>query len=207
MSKVHLPLLERSLGEIRAARTVASNTFLAAARRHPPPVTCHKGCAACCYHPMLISLLEGILLYRYLLKEGRWTTALKEKLRESSDQQYGSTYQVWLLSLTPCPLLDTGTSQCSAYSARPMACRMYLAKSDPYYCHPHRLGPKTEILDRGETLSQFHKVEQDALLKHHVQFVGVPIGMALLLAERVEKGEIPIENIDQEVIETYLAKG
>lgn len=210
MGKKHLPVLaEHSIGTLATARIDISHRHerkvIADVAARKGAITCHEGCANCCYHPVSISVLEGILLYRHLDRTGKLTPALRQKLRDSADRQMGTTYEVWLLSLTPCPLLDD-KKRCTVYEQRPLICRTYLASSDPHYCHPHRLGADTKIADRTEPTTEYHLIEAKLLkglkLQHHL----VPIGLAILLAERICKGEVELSAADKELIAEFVGK-
>lgn len=207
----HLPLfVERSVAATEMHRTDLSAKFELKVRQEVSDrgesITCTPGCASCCYHPVMISILEGISIYRYLQKKGRWTDKLKAKLKETSDLQYGTSFEVWLFSMIPCPLLD-GKNRCTAYEARPFICRSYYATSDPYNCHPHRLGDKTKLVDRRDVVDEFHNRQAKALAQHNLHFLSMPIGKALLLAERICVGEIDLESTDAEVFKEYVEKG
>lgn len=205
-----LPLLvERSVREVEVSRTEVSQRFdmKIRASTHGKAITCRPGCAWCCHHPVLISVLEGISIYRWLKKKGKWNDRLKAKLKEVSDQQYGASLETWLLAMIPCALLDE-KNMCSAYEARPLICRSYYATSDPYYCHPHRLGDQvTQIVDRTDAVGPFHAAQEKLLQSHKLQLLAVPIGTAILLAERVCTGELDLESIDVEVFKEYAQKG
>lgn len=205
-----LPLLvERAVTDVSIAKIDAMGRFdlqvkgkLSDERK---TVTCLPGCAHCCYHPIMISILEAIPLYQYLEKKGKWTAKLKAKCKETSDLQYGTSFEVWLYSMIPCPLLDD-KKKCSGYEARPLICRAYLATSDPQNCHPHHIGPETEIVDRQEVVSEFHAFQEKTLLRHKLQFLAVPIGKALLLAEQICIGKLDFSGVDLEVLKEYVAK-
>ena len=203
-------LVERAVHEVEAKRTEIAQRFEMNARAQVSAenktITCRAGCAWCCHHPVLISVLEGIGLYRWLQKKGKWNDKLKAKLREVSDRQYGTTLETWLLALIPCALLDEN-NKCSAYEARPLICRTYYATSDPYLCHPHRLSEGTSILDRTTAVEPFHAEQARLLRGHKLQLLAVPIGTALLLAERVCTGELDLESVDVEVLKEYTEKG
>lgn len=204
--KRHLPLLvESSIKSVQDLQSRIGSKFEGEVRTSKT-VTCSKGCASCCYHPVMISLFEGILIYRWLSAHQLWTFSLKEKLRAVSDQQYGASYEVWLMSLIPCPLLNE-KNECTAHKARPLVCRTFFATSDPYYCHPHRLGDETRILPREIPIGEFHSAEEGFLRKHGLQFLKMPIGAAILLGEEVSEGKLPLENVDQVLYETYVTKG
>jgi Fe-S-cluster containining protein len=154
----------------------------------------------------MISILEGILIYRWLLSRGKWTTKLKAHLKDVADRQYGVSYEVWLLALIPCPLL-TEDKKCGAYEARPLNCRAYYATSDPHYCHPHRLGPTTEIVDRAGAIDSFHEGQEKILRRHKLQFLTMPIGSAVLLGEKVCNEDLDIDTVDRHLFQEYAEKG
>lgn len=208
--KRRLPVLvEESVGAVQALRSEVASKFemfvRGEASKNGKPITCTAGCASCCYHPITISILEGILLYRWLVKSGKWSLNLRKKLKETSDQQYGTSYEVWLLALIPCPLLDED-KRCSAYAARPLICRTYYSIGDPHYCHPHRLGANTQIVGRKEVTDTYHKEQERILRENHLQFLTMPIGAALLLADRVCKGEIDLGEVDRILLAEYTEK-
>ena len=207
MTKRRLPVLvEESIGAVQALRTDISSKFEMEVRNSTKRVTCTTGCASCCHHPVTISILEGILIYRWLKDHNKWTTKLKEKLKDVADRQYGTSYEVWLLALIPCPLL-TEDKKCSAYEARPLICRAYYATSDPHYCHPHRLGPNTEIVDRTNAIDPFHIEQEKILRRHQLQFLTMPIGSAVLLGEQICMEEIDLGAVDRHLFREYVDKG
>lgn len=101
-------------------------------------VSCREGCFFCCYALVLLSLGEVELL------AGALSTAVLEKTRkvgrerlsrlarEKFDPSFATNF---FLERDPCPLLDGG-GRCSAYSARPFACRGVLTNLSPSYCQP-----------------------------------------------------------------------
>jgi len=210
-TKRKLPIVvENSVGKVEVLRHDMASSFERRIQdeipKHGARVTCSTGCAWCCYHPIAISILEGILIYRWLLKHRKWTLGLKERLRSTADKQFGTTYEMWLLSMIPCPLLNE-KKRCMAYLARPLICRAYYAISDPYYCHPHRLGDSTQIIPRDDIADPFHLEQEKILRKHNLQMMTMPIGSALLLAERVCLGEVDLDTIDSILLKEYGEKG
>lgn len=206
-----LPVLtERSISEARAVQIDLDHKFEREVRgqvsKDGKVITCTPGCASCCYHPIEISVLEGALMYRWLVLNGRWTSALKEKLQEAADKQYGVSYEVWLLSLTPCPML-TSDNLCGAYEARPFICRAYYSTGDPYFCHPHRLGENTELISRDAIVTKFHQELRRILKGHRIALSTMPIGAAILLGERLCKGDVDLESIDHILMKEYAEKG
>jgi Fe-S-cluster containining protein len=201
-------LLERSIAETQTLQTDLSHKFdqqvKADAAATKTTVTCFKGCSSCCYHPVNISIFEGILIHRWLVRHHKWTPALQKKLKETADRQYGTTYEVWLLSLIPCPLLDKQT--CTAYEARPFNCRVYYAVSDPHYCHPHRLGSDTRIVPRGDVLDEFHRKLERILRSHRLQVLTMPIGSAILRGAQICEGSVDLVSLDRLLFEEFVSK-
>lgn len=206
MTKRRLPLaIESSLGRIEVLRGDLAASFESRARAEVSKrgfsITCTSGCAWCCHHPVVISVLEGILIYRWLVKQGKWTLVLKDTLKSSADQQFGIDPSVWMMALIPCPLLDE-KNHCSVYPTRPLICRAYLAISDPHNCHPHRISKEdTHILPRDSVVDPFHSKQEEMLRRHKLQLITIPIGAALLMAERV-----CTENLDLSMIDSLLLK-
>jgi Fe-S-cluster containining protein len=207
-SKRHLPLLvEDSISKVGVLRTSLVSEFDRKVRLDKVAsggtITCTSGCAWCCYHPVSISIFEGISIYRWLTAHGRWTLKLKEQLQKSSKTQLGITPDVWLKSLIPCPLLGTD-NKCTAYAARPLICRVYYATSDPHYCHPHRLSRShTSLVPRDQVVDSFHTKQEEILRKHKLQVITIPIGAAVLMAEKICTGEVDLDAFDGSILKEY----
>jgi Fe-S-cluster containining protein len=208
-TKRRLPILvEESVGSVQALRTDMAVKFEMVVRdevaRTRKTISCTPGCSSCCYHPITISLFEGVLIYRWLVRHNKWTLKLQQRLQEVSEMQHGQSYEVWLFALIPCPLLQD--NRCSAYEARPFICRAYYATSDPYYCHPHRLGPDTKIIPRQSVVERYHEEQAKILREHKLQFLTMPIGTAVLLGEKLCKGLIELDEVDQFLMKEYVDK-
>lgn len=122
-----------------AVRRVTAQTL-----RDGRPITCRKGCFACCHEPMWATALEA----RYIV-EGlsvvdlpqvtNRTEAWLAKARASGLLSVPfdslSTHQ-WLPHQIACPLLQDGL--CLAYERRPAGCRTYLSVAPPECCQPER---------------------------------------------------------------------
>jgi Fe-S-cluster containining protein len=90
-------------------------------------IHCRKGCAWCCYQPVFALSYELDYLNDFVSKHfdkqkqdeiRKRAKAKKQKLNSLSEEDI-------LNSKFPCPLLENGA--CTAYEARPMACRIYLS--------------------------------------------------------------------------------
>lgn len=209
MSKRRLPVLvEHAISAVDAQRQDIAERFVTKVTREAHDrkraISCSQGCDGCCHHPISISVAEGVLLYRHLQKVGVYDD-LRESLQETSDAQVGLSFRVWMLRNMACPLLD-GERRCRAYAARPMVCRTAIATSDPYYCHPHRLGESTEMPDRTEPLMQFFEAQDRILKGQRISSTTVPLATAVLLAEKICEGEIEIGEADKELIKEYVGK-
>lgn len=97
------------------------------AEKQNRPIHCKKGCSYCCHQAVFANSYElhylGNFIQNHLdsfgiqqiKKEAAAKNKATSKLGEKSVLNYKS----------PCPLLKDGT--CSVYTARPMACRIYLS--------------------------------------------------------------------------------
>jgi Fe-S-cluster containining protein len=199
-----LPIfVERSIQQVQADRVELTDRF-----EHPLKgevvFSCSAGCAACCYHPALISILEAIPLYGALVDRGNWTASFKEKLTTVSKTTLGLSFEVWLLSKIACPLLDDNR-RCMVYEARPFMCRTVVATGDPRYCDSQRLGNETTILPRKGVMQEFHAREKLLLRRHGLSHLTMPIGQAVLMAEKVCSGSVTLEGIDRAYYLEHLA--
>lgn len=97
-----------------------------AAEQHQP-VHCKKGCEWCCHQPVFALQYELDYLNHFVkvnCNENQ-KSELKRKA-ESKKNALGFKSETDLLnSKHPCPLLENGA--CTAYHARPLACRIYLS--------------------------------------------------------------------------------
>lgn len=155
-------------------------------------VVCKKGCHHCCYHPVYLTVLEGIALYQALQADALWTRSVRERFQEVSNKTWRLAPEVWSLSLIPCPLLDEKAGTCQAYEHRPFQCRITYAIGDPQNCHPHHLGPG--MLPRRDLMEGVAAVEAPLLLRHHLRFIRLPLATAVLFGEKIAEGELELED-------------
>lgn len=104
-------------------------SFLDFARQNDKPAHCGKGCQWCCYQPVFAMSWEMDYLNNYILNNFKPEEREKVKTKaEEKNNILGNLQGNALLNAkSACPLLAEGS--CSAYSARPMACRIYLSTS------------------------------------------------------------------------------
>jgi len=183
-----LPLATtRALGELRSLQHIATQQL----KRDTYLTTCSKGCSYCCYYPVALTPLEGLLLFRWL--EGRipWTTQLRAKLEEHHQKVWKQSLEVWLLSQIPCPFLvnpnptdQVAHSVCSIYSGRPFMCRTTVSRKDPELCHPHLFyGSRSDSipLQKRDMMIHLKKLSKEA----RVPLASLPLSTAVLLGSRM----------------------
>lgn len=108
--------------------------------------SCYKGCAYCCYFPIIVTKAEAKLMIEYI---NSLPNDEKQEILEHLNH-YFKTYhdkilkacsihfeddrsfkESYIRKQLPCPFLDTKTNTCKVYEVRPIPCRTYLN-----YCHP-----------------------------------------------------------------------
>lgn len=91
------------------------------------PVDCKKGCEWCCHQPVFALQHEMDYLNHFI--DIQFNESQKQIIAEKAEkkkQAFGFLNEKELLNAKfPCPLLENGA--CTAYKARPMACRIYLS--------------------------------------------------------------------------------
>ncbi len=107
------------------------DSILSMAKRQQVNVACKKGCEYCCHQAVFANSYELHYLGNYI-NEKFYTpnkdqvinkAVAKDKAVLKLDEKQMLSYK------SPCPLLIDGA--CSAYEARPMACRIYLSMDLP----------------------------------------------------------------------------
>ena len=90
-------------------------------------IHCKKGCAWCCHQPVFALKYELDYLAHYIKKN--FTVEKQKEIQKKAQEKVKKLQRLkkeeLLNSKHPCPLLEDGA--CSAYKARPMACRIYLS--------------------------------------------------------------------------------
>jgi len=189
-------LLEKSLAEVKAVQLDTGLAFQESVSNTSTRLMCKKGCDNCCHHPFLISLAEGILLYRYLAANGKWTPTLKKRLVNHKDTVMGLAFEVWLLSMTPCPLLKDGL--CEGYEARPVHCRTTYSTRKPSGCHPHTLGDG--LVYNTTVVAQYNLELSNILKRAEERSPLIPLSAAVLLGEKVSNQTLTFT----EAVRSYL---
>jgi Fe-S-cluster containining protein len=117
-----------------------NDSILALAQRQNIKVACQNGCHWCCHQAVYANSYELHFLSEQM-KKNFTLEALSSLIRftENKCAQTSVLNEKEILKFkSPCPLLKNGS--CSIYSARPMACRIYLSKKIEscieFYLHP-----------------------------------------------------------------------
>jgi Fe-S-cluster containining protein len=165
-------------------------------------VTCQKACNHCCHYPVLVSVLEGVSLFRWLADQNLWRKDLKERVQEAHRRVWGLSPGVWMLSLIPCVLL-TAEGLCGAYAARPFICRTTVSIGDPHYCHPHRFTEGAAIVSRRGIVEQLQEIENRLLKSARLTVIRLPIPTAILMGERLCKEGVEPEEISAQLFEEW----
>jgi hypothetical protein len=105
----------------------------------------------------------------------------------------------------PCPLLDEKTSKCTAYAARPLACRVTFSTGDPHQCHPHRI-TASGIVDKRGPITEFYTQLRATIKRHGITLISMPMSVGLLIGEKIVTGEIDVESTDLEVLKQYFGE-
>lgn len=97
------------------------------ASRQGVSIACKKACGFCCYQAVYANSYEVHLLHDFMRK--KFTPKQKEAVKVAAMQKFAHTEKLSeeerLNYKETCPLLVD--ESCSAYPARPMACRIYLS--------------------------------------------------------------------------------
>ncbi len=97
------------------------------AKRENVGIDCKKGCEFCCHQAVYANSYELHLLNDFMLK--KFSSSQKSEVLNRAIKKTNSTQKLDDKSILnykeACPLLVDGA--CSAYPARPMACRIYLS--------------------------------------------------------------------------------
>lgn len=192
-------LVERTLADVKALQVQTAAQFESELLQTSPEVSCQVGCSHCCHHPFLVTVAEGLLMYRWLAEHGLWTASVRKRVQEARDKTLGLSLGVWLLSNIPCPLLEDG--KCVAYAARPIHCRTTFSVENPQMCHPHALASGKGLVPNLESVMAFTTQVRAALKRVGVRGPLMPLGEAMLVGEEIEAGRIDIAESDRQHFE------
>jgi Fe-S-cluster containining protein len=133
-------VLFESVSEMYAAIDSLIDSLTEFAEKQHKRIDCKKGCEWCCHQPVFALDYELEFLNDFITKN--FSKKTQEEIRNratNKNNKLGMLKENDLLNAKfPCPLLEKGA--CMAYSARPMACRIYLSGNVNsclnFYNHP-----------------------------------------------------------------------
>lgn len=97
------------------------------------PITCKKGCSACCNLYAIITIADAINIAEYISQWADWQlwipklTTVAKKMTAP-----GITNKEWCKLNIPCIFLENNL--CKIYPVRPAECRYHFVTSDPKLC-------------------------------------------------------------------------
>lgn len=119
--------LQLSISKMYAAidELIASVSTMAVQQKQT--IDCKKGCDFCCYQPVFALDYELDFLNSFVLQNFSEEEQKKIKIQANNNRlKLAKLSDAEILnSKQACPILKNGA--CSAYTARPMACRIYLS--------------------------------------------------------------------------------
>jgi len=133
-------VLFESVSEMYSAIDSFIESLTQFAEKQHKRIDCKKGCEWCCHQPVFA--LDYELKYLNDFISRNFTQEIKNEIKKRAkdkNNKLGMLKETDLLNAKfPCPLLENGA--CIAYSARPMACRIYLSGDVKsclnFYHHP-----------------------------------------------------------------------
>ncbi len=126
-------------------------SLLAMGKKQGVTVDCQKGCSWCCYQPVFANSYELNYLASYIKKTfSPYDLENAYQLAKEKDEKTSKFSGKEVLNYKhACPLLKNGA--CSAYPARPLACRIYLSMKVEsclqFYYHPENTESYPALLD------------------------------------------------------------
>lgn len=111
--------------------------------------SCEKGCAHCCYFPIITTKLEAKLMIGAInsMPEDRRSQIVNHlhsyfmKHRDAINELCSINFEEvadfklqYISKGLPCPFLNVDSNECIAYEIRPLPCRTYLNYCNPVVC-------------------------------------------------------------------------
>lgn len=182
-------VIEQALRQLRATQVRLASEFERKVLAEGNPA-CRKGCNHCCHYPLYVTLLEGMLTYRWLSDNRRWTHKLQEGFKGVEARTWQLSMEIWMLSSTACPLLGED-GLCQSYKCRPLFCRTTYSRGDSHNCHPHRFH-QAPLVPRQEVMDTLVEIEGALLKRIRTGRIILPFATAVLLGERICKGDVDL---------------
>jgi Fe-S-cluster containining protein len=144
-------VLFESVSEMYSAIDSLIESLSAFAEKQNQRIDCKKGCEWCCHQPVFALGYELEYLNNFINRNfnQKIKNEIKKRAKNKNNKLSMLNETELLNAKFPCPLLENGA--CMAYSARPMACRIYLSSEVKsclkFYHHPESKTSYPALLD------------------------------------------------------------
>jgi hypothetical protein len=140
VSEKNQQVLFESVSEMYSAIDSFIESLTEFAEKQDKHIDCKRGCEWCCHQPVFALDFELEYLTDFINRN--FTQEIKNEIKKRAKDKNNKLGMLkgndLLNAKFPCPLLENGA--CMAYSARPMACRIYLSGNVNsclnFYHHP-----------------------------------------------------------------------
>ncbi|WP_163321866.1 YkgJ family cysteine cluster protein [Draconibacterium mangrovi] len=163
--------VHQSIKEMYAAIDGLIDSLFIYARQQNKSIDCKRGCSWCCHQPVFA--LDYELDYLQAFIEKSFDAETISVITEKANQKQAKLSQLkgdeLMNAKHPCPLLKDNA--CSAYEARPVACRIYLSSDVKscvhFYKHPDDKNTYPALLDMPMRLGRMMNEGFKSALKTH----------------------------------------
>jgi Fe-S-cluster containining protein len=180
---------------------MAENRWVMDVKANPDIVVdCQKGCAKCCYQIAIGSLVSGVLIADWLIKND--ALVLRQLITQGSEQGQlmmsdPQASHTWLRNEIPCVLLESGF--CRVYRLRPPACSSYLVAGGRETCDA--ANPETRVASADNTKLMHFALGADKTLLAQLfgddrwdrEIIIAPLGTMVHAGLKLLQGTAPFE--------------
>jgi len=123
----HQKKLFDSIRQMHESVDKFTQSFDAFVSQNGKKIHCKKGCSWCCHQPVFALSYELEYLNDFVTRnfDQQKQKEVRKRANDKKQKLDSLSEKELMNSKVPCPLLENGS--CSAYEARPMACRIYLS--------------------------------------------------------------------------------
>jgi Fe-S-cluster containining protein len=150
-------------------------------------LACRAGCSFCCHQPVAVTAPEAFYLAALLSLSPDRVAAMEDMAARTRDRVPDAPKVPW----SSCPLLD-GEGGCTAYRARPLACRAYVSVDVEACRTSHPFPGNGQVMEpRGYTSlkDHFRIILLTAMRANGLPLVFYEMNAAVTAALRIENAE------------------
>jgi len=139
LSNTRALLYRKPKGEARAHEAmvamdaITEDAMRARVEAKGEPISCKKGCSACCYQKVQIGDSEARAIVEFMIAERVPFSHSIMQAQAAHDKLTDAQYWQLPKEERRCPFLSEDGA-CNVYAVRPLACRKYLVLSEPELC-------------------------------------------------------------------------